>query len=70
MSCNEEIAIIGAGGRFPGADNLTEYWHILVNGENHVKEVPKDRWNVDAFYDSDPNKPGKTYVRKAGFVKR
>lgn len=68
MNEKDEIAIIGVGGRFPGADNLSEFWSVLVNGENHVKDIPKERWNINAFYDADPNKPGKTYVRKAGFV--
>ena len=70
MPIKDEIAVVGVGCRFPGADNLSEYWSLLMNGENHVKEIPKERWNVDAFYDDDPNKPGKTYVRKAGFVNR
>jgi acyl transferase domain-containing protein len=66
----EEIAIVGVGCRFPGADNIKEYWDVLKNGENHVKEVPRDRWNIDVFYDPDRNKTGKTYVRTAGFIKR
>ncbi|XP_060585861.1 phenolphthiocerol/phthiocerol polyketide synthase subunit C-like [Ruditapes philippinarum] len=65
----EEIAIVGVGCRFPGADNIKEYWDVLKNGENHVKEVPRDRWNIDVFYDPDRNKTGKTYVRTAGFIK-
>ncbi|XP_053399168.1 phenolphthiocerol/phthiocerol polyketide synthase subunit C-like [Mercenaria mercenaria] len=69
MADNDEIAIIGIGCRFPGADNVKEFWRVLSNGENHVKEVPPDRWKLDAFYDADPNAPGKTYVRTAGFVK-
>jgi len=27
-----EIAIVGMAGRFPGADNLEEFWHNLRNG--------------------------------------
>ncbi|XP_060577872.1 phenolphthiocerol/phthiocerol polyketide synthase subunit B-like isoform X2 [Ruditapes philippinarum] len=65
---DEEISIVGVGCRFPGADNLREYWRVLKNGENHVKEVPRDRWNHDAFYDSDIDAPGKTFVRTAGFL--
>ncbi|KAK6173394.1 hypothetical protein SNE40_016853 [Patella caerulea] len=65
----EEIAIIGVGCKLPGADNIDQFWRVLENGENHVLEVPSDRWNLDAFYDPDPNAPGKTYVRRAGFIK-
>ena len=70
MESDNTIAIVGVGCRFPGADNLAEFWRVLVNGENHVTDIPKERWNVDAFYDADNNAPGKTYVRKAGFVNK
>ncbi|XP_050391837.1 phenolphthiocerol/phthiocerol polyketide synthase subunit C [Patella vulgata] len=63
-----EVAIIGVGCRFPGADNVNEFWRVLRNGENHVIEVPPNRWNLEAFYDPDPVVAGKTHVRRAGFV--
>ncbi|ESO99298.1 hypothetical protein LOTGIDRAFT_113304, partial [Lottia gigantea] len=64
-----KVAIVGIGCRFPGADNVDEFWQVLKNGENHVIEVPANRWNLEAFYDEDPTTPGKTNVRRAGFVK-
>ncbi|XP_033728957.1 polyketide synthase-nonribosomal peptide synthetase hybrid himA-like [Pecten maximus] len=64
----EEIAIVGIGCRLPGANNIREFWDVLVNGENHVKEIPKDRWNLDAIYDPDPDAYGKTNVRRAGLL--
>ncbi len=38
----EDIAIIGMGGRFPGADNLLEFWHNLYNGIGCVKQFDDD----------------------------
>lgn len=38
-----DIAIIGIGGRFPGSDNLDEYWQALVEGKNCVTEIPENR---------------------------
>lgn len=70
MDDDDAIAVVGIGGKFPGADNINEFWKILVNGENHVIEIPPDRWNVDAYYDQDQDAPGKTFVRKAGLLKR
>ncbi|ESO99325.1 hypothetical protein LOTGIDRAFT_158412 [Lottia gigantea] len=63
-----KVAIVGVGCRFPGADDIDQFWKVLKNGENHVIEVPKNRWNLDAFYHEDAGKPGKTNARKAGFV--
>jgi acyl transferase domain-containing protein/acyl carrier protein len=66
---SEPIAIIGLGCRFPGgADSPEAFWTILRDGVNCVTEVPADRWNADAFYDPDPETPGKTYSRHGGFV--
>lgn len=68
MSESSDIAIVGIGCRFPGANNSDEFWRVLSRGENHVVEIPNTRWNVDAFYDEDPVAPGKSYCRKAGLV--
>ncbi|XP_060078597.1 uncharacterized protein LOC132558089 [Ylistrum balloti] len=70
MEVVEEIAIVGIGCRFPGANNIKEFWNVLVNGENHVNEIPGDRWNLDAIYDPDPDAYGKTYVRRAGLLSK
>ncbi|XP_060602185.1 phthioceranic/hydroxyphthioceranic acid synthase-like [Ruditapes philippinarum] len=64
----EDIAVIGLGCRFPGADNAEEYWRVLVNGENHITDIPKERWDNEAFYSNNKDEPGKSYVNKAGFI--
>jgi naphtho-gamma-pyrone polyketide synthase len=35
-----KIAIVGFAGRFPEADNLQEYWHLLYEGRDVAKPVP------------------------------
>ena len=67
----EPIAIIGMGCRFPGGANDPEsFWQILRDGVDTIQEVPSDRWNVDAYYDSTPETPGKTYTRQGGFLSK
>ncbi len=67
----EPIAIIGMGCRFPGgADDPERYWTLLRDGVNAVREVPADRWDVDAYYDPDPETPGKSYTRFGGFLEQ
>ena len=62
------FAIVGYAARFPGAADADEFWDVLRQGRDAVSEVPEDRWDVDEFYDSDPDAPGKVATRRAGFV--
>jgi acyl transferase domain-containing protein len=64
----EPIAIIGLGCRFPGADTPEDFWQSLLAGTDAVREVPSSRWDVDAFYDPDPDVPGKISTRKGAFL--
>ncbi|KAL5012815.1 hypothetical protein ScPMuIL_011366 [Solemya velum] len=68
MDGDEAIAIVGVGCRYPGADNLKDFWELLRNGEDHITDIPKNRWNNQAFYDEDPDAKGKSYVKKAAFI--
>ena len=66
----EPIAIIGLGCRFPyGASNPEAFWDLLCHGVDAITEVPAERWDVRRFYDPDPDKPGKTYVKHGGFLR-
>lgn len=45
------IAVIGIGGRFPdSASDPEKLWELLSQGRSALREVPKDRFNIDAFY--------------------
>jgi acyl transferase domain-containing protein len=66
---NEPIAVIGIGCRFPGgADSPEAFWELLREGRDAITEVPPDRWDVDAWYDPNPDAPGKINCRHGGFV--
>ncbi|MBW4454226.1 MAG: acyltransferase domain-containing protein [Nostoc indistinguendum CM1-VF10] len=64
----EPIAIVGIGCRFPKAKNPESFWHLLHNGVDAITQVPKDRWDVNQFYDPEPAKPGKVSSRWGGFL--
>jgi acyl transferase domain-containing protein/surfactin synthase thioesterase subunit len=64
----ERIAMIGIGCRFPGAESPDKFWQLLQDGVDAVTEVPGDRWDVDAFYDPQPGRPGKMNTRWGGFL--
>jgi acyl transferase domain-containing protein/acyl carrier protein len=66
---NEPIAVVGIGCRFPGgASGPDAFWARLRDGVDAITEVPSDRWDIDAYYDPDPNAPGKMCSRWGGFL--
>jgi acyl transferase domain-containing protein len=66
---SEPLAIVGMGCRFPGGSNGPEdYWRLLSEGVDAIGEVPPERWDIDAYYDPDPDAPGKMTTRWGGFV--
>ncbi len=64
-----DIAVVGISGRFPGATDVNEFWNVLREGRDVVTEIPKERWDKAAFYDSTPQMPGKTSSKWGGFLK-
>ncbi|HIK43755.1 MAG TPA: type I polyketide synthase, partial [Leptolyngbyaceae cyanobacterium M65_K2018_010] len=66
----EPIAIVGMGCRFPGAPQLQAYWQLLTQGQDAIRDIPRDRWPLEHFYDADPAQPGKHYCRQGGFLEQ
>ena len=62
---SEPIAVIGIGCRFPGAKGPDDLWRLLRQGVDAVGEIPATRWDVDAFYDPNPDAAGKISTRWA-----
>ncbi len=65
---NAPIAIIGMSGRYPGADDLEQFWRNLESGRDCITEIPADRWDHSRYYDPTPGRPGKTNSKWGGFV--
>ncbi len=42
---DDAVAIVGAAGRFPGADDLDAFWQRLRAGEDLVSDYPGDRFD-------------------------
>src|SRR6266436_5398778 len=62
------IAIVGASCRFPGAEDLEEFWQLLASGTDAISEVDPQRWSTRFFYHPDRNEPGKSYTLAAGLI--
>ncbi|OSC24982.1 polyketide synthase [Mycobacterium vulneris] len=65
---DEPIAIVAVACRFPGAPDPEAFWEVLSGGVDAIREVPDDRYDIDEFYDPDPDTPGKIYSRFGGFL--
>lgn len=63
------LAIVGIGVRFPGGANAPEsFAHFLETNGDGIVDVPPERWNVGRFYSPDKSSPGRSYVKRAGFL--
>ncbi|MGN7610528.1 type I polyketide synthase [Magnetococcales bacterium HHB-1] len=66
---HEPIAIVGMACRFPGGANTPEsYWQLLEQGVDAISEVPKERWDIEAYHDTNVEAPGKICSRYGGFI--
>ncbi|KKK05589.1 type I polyketide synthase, partial [Micromonospora sp. HK10] len=66
----EPIAVVGMACRYPGGVRTPDdLWRLLVAGGDAVGPFPTDRgWHVDDFYDPDPDRAGRIYVRESAFL--
>ncbi|MDH6063736.1 type I polyketide synthase [Umezakia ovalisporum] len=64
----EPIAIIGMGCRLPGANSPEAFWQLLCDGVDAIREVPKNRWVVDAYIDENLDSADKISMGFGGFV--
>ena len=65
---DEPIAIVAVACRFPGAPDPEAFWEVLSGSVDAIREVPEDRFDIDEFYDPDPDAAGKIYSRFGGFL--
>lgn len=65
----DPIAIVSMACRFPRRSRTPEeFWQCLIDQTDEVTEIPADRWDLDAFYDEDPEVPGRMYARNGVFL--
>ncbi|MGO9224056.1 sulfolipid-1 biosynthesis phthioceranic/hydroxyphthioceranic acid synthase [Mycobacterium sp.] len=63
------VAVIGMACRLPGGINSPDlFWEALLRGDDLVKEVPGDRWDVDYYYDPEPGVPGRSVCKWGSFL--
>jgi acyl transferase domain-containing protein len=68
IDTNNDIAVIGMSGRFPGAATLADFYRNLRNGIYSVTEVPPSRWNAQDFYSTQNDIINKTSSKWGGYL--
>lgn len=66
---SEDIAIIGISGRYPESENLDEFWKNLYEAKNCIREIPKERWEMEEFFSGKERAVGKSRSKWGGFIK-
>ncbi|SDH42033.1 type I polyketide synthase [Pseudonocardia oroxyli] len=66
----EPIAIVAASCRLPGGVTSAEdLWRLVAEERDAIGDFPVDRgWDTDGLYDPEPGLPGRTSVRRGGFL--
>uniref|UniRef100_A0A8H7N118 Carrier domain-containing protein n=1 Tax=Bionectria ochroleuca TaxID=29856 RepID=A0A8H7N118_BIOOC len=64
----DPTVITGLAFRFPGAKSLPQLWDNVVTRKDLQQKIPKDRFNVDAFYHPLGTNKGTTNARYGYFL--
>ncbi|EME39480.1 hybrid polyketide synthetase [Dothistroma septosporum NZE10] len=66
---SQKIAIIGSACRFPGgATSPSKLWQQLVQPQDLLRPVPRDRFALSTYHNHDGTKPGATNVTNKAYL--
>lgn len=66
----EPLAIVGLAFEFAQDATSTDgFWKMVSEGRNASTEFPSDRFNIDAFYHPDDDRPSTIPLRGGHFIK-
>ena len=63
------IAVVGVSAIMPDAPDAKAFWDNINNSKYSITEVPPDRWDADAYFDTDRKARDKSYTKIGGWVR-
>lgn len=63
----EDIAIIGISGKYPGSENVYEYWNNIEQKKVFTGNVPEDRMKIFRKFNNEIEED-QLYLLKGGFI--
>ncbi|CAM4364756.1 SDR family NAD(P)-dependent oxidoreductase [Paenibacillus tarimensis] len=67
-SHQRDIAIIGMDGVFPDSPDLLAFWENIAGGKDLIGEIPAERWDWKALFDSLGGTDSPTALKWGGFI--
>ena len=64
----EPVAVVGLGSVLPGSQDVSSFWKSLLERRDATREVPRERWDAERYFDPDPRRIETTYSRLGCFV--
>ncbi len=62
------VAVVGMACFYPGAPDVDQFWRNVMDRRDLVREVSKNRWAAELFYDRDPASNDRVISRWGGFL--
>ena len=67
-SDSRAAAIVGVGAILPDAPSAPAFWDNLQSGRYSIRDVPKERWDPELYYDPESMNGDKTPSKWGGFL--
>lgn len=65
----EAVAVVGMACRLGGkTNNVDDFWNMLEQGVDGIVEVPRNRYDIERYYNPEPGHPGSLISKYGSFI--